>query len=99
MDRVARCCFHAAVVGLALVSASLARCAEPQTTLSAQQQQVAHAPANGRRLFYIGLGLYSEPWSENDVVELAGRLHQAVPGRADVREQRHISWEPVSDCQ
>ena len=74
MDRVARCCFRAAAFGLALASALLARCAEPQTTLSAQQQQVAHAPANGRRLFYIGLGLYSEPWSENDVVELAGRL-------------------------
>ncbi|HET7879915.1 MAG TPA: hypothetical protein VFL55_03450, partial [Acetobacteraceae bacterium] len=27
-----------------------------------------------RRIFYIGLGLYSEQWSENDVVDLATRL-------------------------
>src|SRR5215468_10742320 len=30
-----------------------------------------------RRLFYIGLGLYSEQWSENDVVDLAARLQSA----------------------
>jgi hypothetical protein len=30
-----------------------------------------------RRIFYIGLGLYSEQWSENDVVDLAGRLQSA----------------------
>lgn len=36
---------------------------------SAQQQDKKH-------LFYIGLGLYSEPWSENDVVGLAGQLQQ-----------------------
>jgi len=27
------------------------------------------------RLFYIGLALYPEPWSQNDVTELADRLH------------------------
>jgi hypothetical protein len=36
------------------------------------------ADAEGeRQLFYIGLGLYSEQWSENDVVELAGLLQRA----------------------
>jgi hypothetical protein len=35
------------------------------------------AEQSGRRLFYIGLGLYSEQWSENDVVELAARLQSA----------------------
>ncbi len=77
MGRTARCCFHAAVVGLTLASASLAGCAEPQAALLAQQQQAANAPEKIGRLFYIGLGLYSEPWSENDVVELADMLQHA----------------------
>jgi hypothetical protein len=39
---------------------------------------IGHAEAEGdRQLFYIGLGLYSEQWSENDVVELAGLLQRA----------------------
>jgi Peptidase C13 family len=38
----------------------------------------------GKRLFYIGLALYSEQWSENDVVELGTELskdsrYQVVP--------------------
>jgi Peptidase C13 family len=77
MGRTARCCFQAAVVGLTLASASLAGCAEPQVALLAQQQQAADTPEKVSRLFYIGLGLYSEPWSENDVVELADMLQHA----------------------
>ncbi len=76
MGRTARCCFQAAVVGLTVGSASLAGCAEPQAALLVQQQ-AASAPEKVSRLFYIGLGLYSEPWSENDVVELAERLQDA----------------------
>jgi hypothetical protein len=39
---------------------------------------------SGQRLFYIGLALYSEQWSENDVVELGTELskdsrYQVVP--------------------
>jgi Peptidase C13 family len=30
----------------------------------------------GKRLFYIGLALYSEQWSENDVVELGDKLRE-----------------------
>jgi Peptidase C13 family len=42
------------------------------------------APTTPRRLFYIGLALYSEQWSQNDVVELADTLsgtaaYQVVP--------------------
>ena len=77
MGRIARCCFDAVVLALTLASAALGGCAESQTTLLARQQTVADAPAPGRRLFYIGLGLYSEPWSENDVVELADKLQYA----------------------
>jgi len=73
---VARCCGSAALVGLALLSTSLAGCAEPRTVPLAQQQ-VANPPERAKRLFYIGLGLYSEQWSENDVVELAGKLQAA----------------------
>jgi hypothetical protein len=75
MGWVARGCY-VAVVGLTLASASLGGCAEPQTTLPAQQQ-ATHAPENIGRLFYIGLAFYSESWSENDVVELAGMLERA----------------------
>ena len=76
MNRIANRCFlHAAIVGLLIASAG--GCADGQPSLLAQQQAVAHTPAIGKRLFYIGLALYSEPWSENDVVELAGRLGYA----------------------
>jgi len=37
---------------------------------------IASASAHGARLFYIGLALWPEPWSENDVVDLATRLQQ-----------------------
>ena len=64
MNRIARCCLSAAIAGLVLASASPGRSAEPPA-------------ADGKRLFYIGLALYSEAWSENDVVGLAGRLQAA----------------------
>src|ERR1700730_7391904 len=77
MGWAARGCFHAAVVGLTLASASLGGCAEPQTTLPTLQQQATNTPEKIGRLFYIGLAFYSEPWSENDVVELADMLQHA----------------------
>lgn len=45
---------------------------------------LALAQDSGPRLFYIGLALYSEQWSENDVVELGDKLredsrYQVVP--------------------
>jgi peptidase C13-like protein len=42
------------------------------------QQPAASSPAERRKLFYIGLALYSESWSENDVVELVRALRQAA---------------------
>jgi hypothetical protein len=76
MGWAARGCFQAAVVGLTLAAASLGGCAEPQTMLPAQQQ-ATNTPEKSGRLFYIGLAFYSEPWSENDVVELADMLQRA----------------------
>jgi hypothetical protein len=61
--RICRC---GAIVTLILASAASPR-------LAAQPE----AGADGKRLFYIGLALYSEPWSENDVVELADKLRTA----------------------
>ncbi len=48
----------------------------PQAALLAASQEAVNPQANNRRLFYIGLALYSEPWSENDVVELADELRR-----------------------
>jgi hypothetical protein len=70
MNRTAKYVIFAAIAGLTLASASLGGCAEPQASPLAQHQ----SSANGKRLFYIGLALYSEPWSENDVVELSDKL-------------------------
>ncbi len=64
MNRIERCCLYAVIAGLLLASAAPRACAEPPA-------------AGGKRLFYIGLALYSEAWSENDVVGLAGRLENA----------------------
>ncbi len=68
---------------------------------SAQQRQAMNAGEKGRQLFYVGLGLYSERWSEDDVVELAGQLQQTskynvVPLIASnvTSPQRHY---PVAD--
>jgi hypothetical protein len=60
---------------------------------------VAAQPADGRRLFYIGLALFAESWSENDVVELADQLRNEsnfmiVPMIAsDLASQRY----PIAD--
>lgn len=60
---------------------------------------LAAQPADGRRLFYIGLALFAESWSENDVVELADQLRNEsnftiVPMIAsDLASQRY----PIAD--
>jgi hypothetical protein len=77
MRRIARYCCRAATAGLLLVSALPAGCADPPDPLLAVQQAAATAPTHGKRLLYIGLALYSEQWSENDVVELADKLRSA----------------------
>jgi hypothetical protein len=77
MARIARWCCYAAALGLTPVSATPGQCDEPQNTEIARQLLAANTPASSRRLFYIGLGLYSEQWSENDVVELADRLQDS----------------------
>jgi hypothetical protein len=55
----------------------------------------------GKRLFYIGLALYSEQWSENDVVELGDKLgedsqYQVVPMIAS-NLRSHGGRFPVGD--
>jgi hypothetical protein len=70
MSRIAKRYLRAAILGLMMSSASLVGCTETP-------QAATGAPTNGKRLFYVGLALYSEHWSENDVVELAGELRDA----------------------
>jgi Peptidase C13 family len=55
----------------------------------------------GERLFYIGLALYSEQWSENDVVELGDKLredsrYQVVPMIAS-NFRSHSGRFPIAD--
>ncbi|HTI82038.1 MAG TPA: C13 family peptidase [Acetobacteraceae bacterium] len=45
--------------------------------LAATSALVADAETPKRRLFYIGLALYSETWSQNDVVALADALQRS----------------------
>jgi hypothetical protein len=54
-----------AFLGLLLACAASGTCAQKLPSAD-------NAPT--KRLFYIGLALYSEAWSQNDVVELAGEL-------------------------
>jgi peptidase C13-like protein len=59
------------------------------------------APTSGERLFYIGLALYSEQWSENDVVELGDKLreqsrYQVVPMIAS-NLRSHGDRFPIAD--
>ncbi len=87
-------------------SVSQARRLQAALVALAWMMLVAPAPAAntseaGGRLFYIGLGLYSEPWSENDVVELAGTLqssshYRVVPTIASNFAAGHRRY-PVAD--
>ncbi len=66
---------------LLLAVAWLGGCAQSgpspqQPSLLAAQQTVSTETGERKRLFYIGLALYAETWSENDVVELADELRQ-----------------------
>ena len=49
-----------------------------QASLLAPELAKAAAPSDRKRLFYIGLALYSESWSQNDVVELATELPRSA---------------------
>jgi hypothetical protein len=49
-----------------------------QALLLASQRNTTDAHSERKRLFYIGLALYSESWSENDIVELAGELRRTA---------------------
>jgi hypothetical protein len=50
-----------------------------QPTVPAAQTAAAASPAAHPRLFYIGLALYPEQWSRNDVVDLADTLRSNSP--------------------
>lgn len=49
-----------------------------QASLLAAQQAKADSATARPRLYYIGLGLFSESWSANDVVELGDELRQTA---------------------
>jgi hypothetical protein len=63
---------------LLVFAACLAACAPDwradQPSLLAAQLAKADSPAKHPRLFYVGLALYPEQWSQNDVVDLAEAL-------------------------
>lgn len=40
----------------------------------------AVAPRSKPKLWYLGLGMQGETWSENDVIEVADRLQRVAPG-------------------
>jgi Peptidase C13 family len=68
---------------LVVAAAWLGGCAVPATSqqqapLFAAQQPPPPTPAQRHHLFYIGLALWPESWSENDVVELAEELRQTA---------------------
>ena len=67
----------------------------------AAQQQATNAPEKSGRLFYIGLALYSESWSENDVVELADMLQHASQYRVVPMIASNVTSgaEALSDCR
>jgi hypothetical protein len=44
--------------------------------LASELEAVSRKTAERKRLFYIGLALFPEKWSENDVVDLGSRLRQ-----------------------
>jgi hypothetical protein len=62
-------------IGL-LTRAARYRLGSVTAVLLALAPAMALGQETGRRLFYIGLALYSEQWSENDVVELGNELHE-----------------------
>jgi len=49
---------------------------EQQASLLAAQQAAADIRSDHQQLFYIGLALFSEQWSENDVVDLGNVLQK-----------------------
>jgi Peptidase C13 family len=65
---------------LLLILPCLCGCTGPseaqQTALLAAQQAAANTRSDGRQLFYIGLALFPEQWSENDVVDLGNLLQK-----------------------
>ena len=74
--------------------------AQQPSPFIAQQAQPA-SPKTRNRLFYIGLALYSESWSANDVTELADELEQTtdfdvVPLIASNLTNNHARY-PIAD--
>jgi hypothetical protein len=51
---------------------------ELPNTLATAHQVADAAPPGARRLFYVGIALYSEMWSQNDVVDLAAKLQSTA---------------------
>jgi hypothetical protein len=91
------------VACLLLLAAWLGGCAVP-SVMPPPQPLLFAAPTSAERprLFYLGLALYSESWSENDVVELAEELqhtadYDVVPLIASNRLTRAPRKYPIAD--
>jgi hypothetical protein len=66
---------------LLLILPGLCSCTGPSEApqaglLAAQQQAAAGARSDGPRLFYIGLALFPQQWSEDDVIDLGNVLQK-----------------------
>lgn len=66
-----------ALMGLGLL---VAGCAAPATVPPAPIYVTAAKPDSRPRLWYVGLGLFGESWSQNDVAALPGELAKGARG-------------------
>jgi hypothetical protein len=73
----ARRCAAALIVCVSWLVACAPDWRAEQPSLLAAQLAKADGTATHRRLFYVGLALYPEQWSQNDVVDLAAALTNA----------------------
>ncbi len=71
----------AALAGALLLSALLlSGCILPPTPIAIAQAQARPETAPRPHLWYVGIALYGENWSENDVAEVAARLQRTADG-------------------
>jgi len=64
------------IVACAATSDSPEFRAAQSVKLASELEPASHKTAQDKRLFYIGLALFPEKWSENDIVDLGTRLRQ-----------------------
>lgn len=81
-----------ALIGLGLLA--VASCVAPAAPPPAPRPVAAATPDLRPRLWYVGLGLFGESWSQNDVAELPDKLVQGAVGFRVVPIVLHETTEP-----